>query len=561
MQLSFLLINRVILQLDYSINFIYNSDMNLKEKINVFTGDILGGLNAGIITLPQALAFGVATGFGASAGIWGAIILCFIVGFFGTKTPMISGITGPVAIIVASIMHALDKDINSVIFIIFLAGILQVVLSLTKLPEIVKYVPYPVISGFMNGVGVIIIIMQLNPLLGLAPCSNTIESLETISKSFASLNPQAFGLGLLTLAIVFLFPKRWNKYIPSQVLALIICTFISIKMGLNIEKISQISLSMPKITFPQTNLHDFITFFQYSVMLAVILSAESLLTGLVCTSMTKTPIPSKRLLASHGIGNICCALTGTLPGSSATMRTVASLKAGATTRCATIATAMVLILLIFKFSNFVAEIPLTVLAGILIKIGYDIIDTKFLKVIKLAPKDDLYVLLVVFLLTVFYNLIVAVGAGITLAGLLYAKRVADKTKLVDKTTFDNDIIQLEKSIEHDFHHKIRVVHISGAFFFGSATQIISQFDEFLGTKYLILVYDGFDTLDISAIFALEDIILRLKSQHIKTLMVINNKDVITQLEQHGITNQIKGIYTSEVEAINHAKALFQKWKK
>ncbi len=129
MQLSFLLINRVILQLDYSINFIYNSDMNLKEKINVFTGDILGGLNAGIITLPQALAFGVATGFGASAGILGAIILCFIVGFFGTKTPMISGITGPVAIIVASIMHALDKDINSVIFIIFLAEILQAVLS------------------------------------------------------------------------------------------------------------------------------------------------------------------------------------------------------------------------------------------------------------------------------------------------------------------------------------------------------------------------------------------------------------------------------------------------
>ena len=408
MQLSFLLINRVILQLDYSINFIYNSDMNLKEKINVFTGDILGGLNAGIITLPQALAFGVATGFGASAGIWGAIILCLIVGFFGTKTPMISGITGPVAIIVASIMHALDKDINSVIFIIFFAGILQVVLSLTKLPEIVKYVPYPVISGFMNGVGVIIIIMQLNPLFGLAPCSNTIESLETISKSFASLNPQAFGLGLLTLAIVFLFPKRWNKYIPSQVLALIICTFISIKMGLNIEKISQISLSMPKITFPQTNLHDFITFFQYSVMLAVILSAESLLTGLVCTSMTKNPIPSKRLLASHGIGNICCALTGTLPGSSATMRTVASLKAGATTRCATIATAIVLILLIFKFSNFVAEIPLTVLAGILIKIGYDIIDTKFLKVIKLAPKDDLYVLLVVFLLTVSSGLTVEI---------------------------------------------------------------------------------------------------------------------------------------------------------
>ena len=255
--------------------------MKIKEKLQVLAGDILGGLNASIITLPQALAFGVATGFGASAGIWGAIILCFVAGVLGTKVPMISGVTGPVAIVVASVMHALNKDLNSVIFIIFLAGIFQVILSLTKLPEIVKYVPYPVISGFMNGVGVIIIIMQLNPLLGLPACSNTIESLETVFKSISMLNPQAFAIGILTLFIVFFFPKRWNKYVPSQILALIICTFVSIKMGLNVAKISQVSVSLPSVSLPHTNLHDFITYLQYSVMLAVILSAESLLTGLV----------------------------------------------------------------------------------------------------------------------------------------------------------------------------------------------------------------------------------------------------------------------------------------
>ena len=157
--------------------------MDIKSRLNVVTGDILGGLNAAIITLPQALAFGVATGFGASAGIWGAIILCLIAGVLGTKVPMISGVTGPVAIVVASVMHALNKDMGSVIFIIFMAGIFQILLSLSKLPEVVKYVPYPVISGFMNGVGVIIIIMQLNPLLGLPPCSNTIESLECVYNS------------------------------------------------------------------------------------------------------------------------------------------------------------------------------------------------------------------------------------------------------------------------------------------------------------------------------------------------------------------------------------------
>lgn len=523
----------------------------MKTKLQVLAGDILGGLNAAVITLPQALAFGVATGFGASAGIWGAIILTFVAGILGTKVPMISGVTGPVAIVIASVMHALNKDISAVIFIIFLAGILQIILAMTKLPEVVKYVPYPVMSGFMNGVGVIIIIMQLNSLLGIPSASNTIESIEMVFQSLNSVNIEAFSIGLLTLLIVFGFPKKWNKYVPAQILALIICTFISIKMGLNVSKISEISVSLPEISLPHTNLHDFITYFHYALMLAVILSSESLLTGLVSTSLTKSSIEHNKLLASQGIGNICCALTGTLAGSAATMRTVAALKSGASTKFAAVVTSFVLVLAVYKFSDFVAEIPLAVLAGILIKIGYDIIDTKFLRVIKLAPKDDLWVLGVVFVLTVFYNLIAAVGAGITLAALLYAKKAADKAKVVDKT--DNNMATVEKTLEEKYRHKIRVVHIQGAFFFGSATQIISHFDEFLGTRYLILVYDGEDLLDISAIFALEDIILRLNSQHIKTLLVLNNNDVFEQLKSYGIISQINRVYFSEIEAIEHAK--------
>lgn len=534
--------------------------MDIKSRLNVVTGDILGGLNAAIITLPQALAFGVATGFGASAGIWGAIILCLIAGVLGTKVPMISGVTGPVAIVVASVMHALNKDMGSVIFIIFMAGIFQILLSLSKLPEVVKYVPYPVISGFMNGVGVIIIIMQLNPLLGLPPCSNTIESLECIYNSLHAVNIEAFAIGALTLLIVFLFPKKWNKYVPSQILALIICTLISIKTGLNIPRIDQISISLPAIVMPHTNLHDLITYMHYAVTLAVILSSESLLTGLVCTSITKVQLPPRRLLSAQGLGNMFCALTGSLPGSAATMRTVAAMKTGASTRLAAVVTPLVLVLLLYKFSGFVADIPLAVLAGILIKIGYDIIDTKFLKVIKLAPKDDLYVLTLVFLLTVFYNLIVAVGAGVVLAALLYAKKVADNAKLVANEVYDKDIIKLEKMLEKDYKHKIRVVHINGAFFFGSATQLISQFDEFLGTRYLILVYDSESLLDISAMFALEDIILRLKSQHIKTLMVIKNQEVYNQLKNYNIVSQIgeSRMFFDEIEAINHAKQSFKK---
>ena len=527
----------------------------IKTRLKIFAGDILGSLNSAIVALPQALAFGVATGFGASAGVWGAIILCFIAGIIGAKVPLVSGITGPVTIVVASVMHALNADIPSVILVIFMAGILQIILSLTSLPAIVKYVPYPVISGFMNGVGVIIIIMQINPLIGCPVMSNTINSIAALFQNLDNINLQALFIGALTLLIVFAIPKRFNKIIPSQAIALVICTFISIKMGLNVERISEIYVGLPALTLPKAHLHEVITYFSYAVMLAIVLSAESLLTVLVADSLLKTKTPSKNMLFGQGIGNMVCALTGSLPGSAATMRTVAAINTGSTTKLTAVINPIILIILLFKLSGFVAQIPLAVLAGILIKIGYDIIDVKLLKVIKFAPKDDLYVLAVVFVLTVFYNLIVAVGAGITCAALLYAKRTADSAKLVHKTVYDKDIEKLEKLLDKDYKHKIRVVHIDGQFFFGSATQLISQFEDIWGTKILILDYSSENLLDISAIFALEDIIIRLQAQKVKIQLVLKSPEVKKQLETHGIIKQIgeDKIFYSEIEAIDFAK--------
>ncbi len=537
--------------------------LNLKAKFGIFIGDVFGGINSAIIALPQALAFGVATGFGAGAGLWGAIILCFVAGILGTKTPMISGITGPVAIVTASIMHAMGQDINSVVLIIALAAIFQIILSMTQLLNIVKYVPYPVISGFMNGVGIIIIILQINPLIGHAALSSTIESIQKLFINLGAINFDALILGVTTLLIVFLMPKKINKLIPSTVAALVICTFISIKFGFNVDKIEVISIDFPKLILPKASFLQIVNNLQYAITLAVILSSESLLTGLVCDSLTKIRNNPRHLIAAQGIGNLVCSMAGALPGAAATMRTVAALKAGAKTKMATVVSPLILLILLFKLSGFVAEIPLPVLAGILIKIGYDIIDIKLLKVIKYAPKDDLYVLLVVFFLTVFYNLIVAVGAGIVLAALLYAKRTADKVKLVQKPIYDAEIIALEKILEHDYHHKIRIVHIDGQFFFGSATQLIAQFDELLGTRYLILNYDANDLLDISAIFAFEDIVLRLKSQHIKILLVIHDRKLYEQLEKHLIIKEIgeHHIFYSEIDAINFAKnSLKKKYK-
>ena len=532
----------------------------IKTRLKILAGDLLGSLNSAIVALPQALAFGVATGFGASAGVWGAIILCMIAGLIGGKIPLVSGITGPVTIVIASIMHALNADISSVILVIFMAGILQIILALTSLPAIVKYVPYPVISGFMNGIGVIIILMQLNPLIGCPVMSNTINSIGAFFHNLHNINTDALLIGGLTLAIVFAVPKRFNKIIPSQAIALVICTFISIKMGLNVDRISEISLNMPALTLPKTGLHEIITYFHYAVTLAIVLSAESLLTVLVADSLIKTKTSSRSMLLGQGLGNLVCALSGALPGSAATMRTVAAINTGSTTRITAIINPLILLFLLFQLSGFVAQIPLAVLAGILIKIGYDIIDVKLIKVIKFAPKDDLYVLCLVFVLTVFYNLIVAVGAGITCAALLYAKRTADSAKLVHKTVYDKDIAKLEKLLDKDYKHKIRVVHIDGQFFFGSATQLVSQFEDIWGTKYLILDYSSDAELDISAIFALEDIIIRLKAQGVKTLLVLKSDIIFKQLAEHQIISQLgeKHVFFKELEAINYAKSCLKR---
>ena len=534
--------------------------MDISSRLKVISGDILGGLNAAVVTLPQALAFGVATGFGASAGIWGAIILSFIAGITGPKTPLISGATGPVAIVLASIMIAIGYDINTAITIILMAAILQLAASLTNLPDMVKYVPYPVISGFMNGVGFVIILMQLNPLIGYKAYSSSVLSINSFIANLHAIQPESFILGLMTLIIVFFTPKSINKVIPSQIIGLVVGTLISIKLNLPVDRICNVTFSFPTLMFKSVDISQMVKFLPMSLTIAIVLSSESMLTGLVSDALTKTRHNPKVLLASQGLGNLFCAITGSLPGTAATMRSVAAINAGATTKFAAIVTPAILLILLSKLSGFVGQIPFTVLAAILIKIGYDIIDTKLLKVIKFAPKDDLYVLFTVFFLTVFYNLIFAVGAGITLAALLYAKRVADKAKIIHKTVYDSDIANLEKEVERDFRHKIRIAHIDGQFFFGSATQLISKFDEMLGTKFLILNYDSEDLLDISAIFALEDIIFRLKSQHIKLLLVIKNNTIFIQLQKHNITSQIgEGkVFFSEIQAIDYAKNLLKK---
>ena len=524
------------------------------NKILYHKGDLFGAIIAGIIAFPQALAFGVASGFGAIAGLWGAIILSLTTGFLGENLPLVSGPTAPVAIVLASAYTFISGDISKLILILVMASMLQIIISLTSIPNLIKYVPYPVISGFLSGIGAIIIILQFPVLIGTIAKSSILETLLHAGQILSNFDINSTILGLSTLFILFFTPKFISKIIPTQLFALIIMTAITYYFNIDVEKISAITATLPQLYLPKLHLEVLYSTFPIALTLAFVASNESLLTGVILDSLTKKKHNSKKLIFMQGLGNFICAITGSMLGSAATMRSVAAVKNGAITKLTTILSALFLALVFFKCNWFISQIPICVLAAILIKIGLDIIDFKVFKILNFAPKDDLAVLFAVLFLTIFYNLIFAIAVGIVLSSLLYAKRTADATVIKEKENVDI-YSDYEISIEQKSHYKIRILHLDGHFFFGSISQIVSHFDEMLETEYIILTYDSKTQLDMSAIFALEDIIVRLQSQNIKLLLVITREDVyknITIMET--IINQIgkNSLFDNEKDAIDTA---------
>lgn len=522
-------------------------------NIRNVSGDLIGGFIGATIALPQALAFGTMTGAGALSGLYGAMFLCLFSGLFGINVPIISGPTGPTAIIIASVYASLGGNVHALWAVLFLASIFQIILSFTKIPNLVKYVPYPVISGFMNGVGVILIILQLAPLLGESGFATPILTFKNFSHILSNINTDAFVIGLFSLGILIYTPKIIKKYIPSEIFAIFLGTLFAWAYKMNVPTISGMTGELPSVVM--ADFSNIIHLTSLAVMIAIICSTESLMTGLVVSSLTKKKINNQSLIFSQGIGNSIAALFGGISGAGATMRSVAAIRTGANTKFSTIFCGLLILFAIIYCSDIVNMVPMATLAAILIRVGYNIVDTKFLKVIRYAPKEDLIVMFIVFFLTIFHDIIFAVGVGITLSAALFAKQLADRTTLNIKDVENDKITKLEKQLHDESHYKIRVVHIRGEFFFGSASQIISQFEEILGTKHIIICYDSDRKLDISAIFALEDILTRLKSQGVKVYLVLNNEEILKQLDELNLKRQLSNedIFFEEIDAINKAK--------
>jgi SulP family sulfate permease len=495
-------------------------------------GDFFGGLTVAVVALPLALAFGLQSGMGAIAGLYGAIAIGIIAAWFGGTPAQISGPTGPMtvvsAVIIASAIEtygSLDAALGSILAIFLLSGVFQILLGVFKIGQYVRYMPYPVVSGFMSGIGVIIIILQIFPFLGHASPKNIIEVFAELPNIISQTNLASVGLALATIAIIYLFP-RINKAVPSPLVALIVSTFASTLMNLDVSIINDIPKGLPELKIAALTSHnwlDFSVILLPAITLAALGTIDSLLTSVVADNMTKTRHDSNKELIGQGLGNIGAALIGGIPGAGATMRTVVNIKSGGTTKLSGVIHGISLLLVLLGAGTYARLIPLPVLAGILITVGFGIIDYKGLKHLLRVPRADAVILIVVLTLTVFVDLLQAVAVGMVLASILFMKKMSDvaegKAAIGSIADFHREEAWSDELlIPEQLQDKIYIKHFDGPIFFGFASKFQEMTRAMPDVNIVIMRMRRVPYIDQSGIYAIEDAVMELQGKGVTVLM-------------------------------------------
>ena len=462
--------------------------MQLTNQINFrhLQGDLFGGVTAAVVSLPMALAFGVASGAGAISGLWGAVLVGFFAALFGGTPTLISEPTGPMTVVMTTVIASLmaadpDKGMAMAFTVVMMAGLFQIMFGLLRLGRYVTMMPYTVISGFISGVGIILVILQLAPFLGqVSPGGGVVGTLQAIPELVANLQPAETMLAALTVAIIWLMPARFSRFVPPQLVALIAGTLLSLVLfpNLDIRRIGEIPTSFPDMQIPTFSSSQLRLMFVNAAVLGMLGCIDALLTSVVADSLTRTEHDSNKELIGQGIGNIASGLFGGIAGAGATMGTVVNIQSGGRTALSGLTRAAVLLVVILGAANLAATIPLAVLAGIALKVGIDIIDWGFLRRAHHISLKGAFTMYLVIILTVLVDLITAVGIGVFIANILTIERMTLLQSEPVKTINDaDDMVSLTASEQQwmtQAQGRVLLFQLSGPMLFGVAKAISRQ---------------------------------------------------------------------------------------
>ncbi|MCP5370928.1 MAG: SulP family inorganic anion transporter [Hyphomicrobiales bacterium] len=525
-------------------------------------GDLFGGVTAAIVALPLALAFGVASGAGPIAGLWGAIAVGFFAALFGGTPSQISGPTGPMTVVMTAVVMKYAHDPAMAFTVVIMGGALQVLFGVLRLGRFVSLVPFTVISGFMSGIGCIIILLQVAPLLGQpGPGGGTIGALRALPDLVAGVHWDALAVGALSLAIVTLCPASISRRLPSPLIALVAGTALVWTVLPGAPVLGDIPQGLPQVHLPTLGWEALPDMLGSALVLALLGAIDSLLTSLIADNVTGTSHDSDQELIGQGIGNLVAGLIGGIPGAGATMRTVVNVRAGGRTAVSGIVHAVVLVAVVLGLGGLAGHIPHAVLAGILFKVGYDIIDWPFLRVALRAPREGVVVMLLVLVLTVFVDLIIAVGVGVAAASLLMVHRMS---VLQLETIRAGDGGFGEMPLSDDEHARLQAlagrvlyVHFGGPVTFAAAKGLTKRL--VVGSHHTVIILDmtGVTFVDTSAAFAVGEVVAKAQERGVRVLVAGLRAPVAQVLDRLGILKPVaaEDRFARHDEAIAAAEAL------
>ena len=481
-------------------------------------GDVFGGLTAAVIALPMALAFGIASGAGAAAGLWGAVIIGLVASLFGGTPTLISEPTGPMTVVFTSVIISFTATADSpqqalamAFSVGVLAGIFQILFGLFRLGRYVTMMPYTVISGFMSGIGIILVLLQLGPFLGQAtPKGGVMGTLQEIPALVQGTQPMELLLALITLAILWFTPSAVKKVCPPQLLALVVGTALSLSLfsSADLRTIPEFSAAFPTFqlpTFPSDHLRLMVI---DAAVLGMLGCIDALLTSVVADSLTRTEHNSNKELIGQGLANVVSGLFGAMPGAGATMGTVVNIQSGGRTALSGIVRAMVLMLVVLLAAPMASRIPLAVLAGIAVKVGIDIIDWDFLQRAHHLSVKAAVITYGVIALTVLVDLITAVGIGVFVANVLTIDRMSTlqsrKVKTISTADDDVELNDEEQQLLDQASGMVLLFQLAGPMIFGVAKAISREHNAIGNCQAVVFDLSEVSHLGVTAAIALEN---------------------------------------------------------
>ncbi|MFA0414289.1 SulP family inorganic anion transporter [Vibrio renipiscarius] len=538
------------------------------KEINL-KGDLFGGVTTAIISLPLALAFGVASGAGAEAGLWGAIMVGLFAALFGGSSTLISEPTGPMTVIMTAVLTSMmakypETGMAMTFTVVMMAGAFQVLLGTLKLGKYVTLMPYSVISGFMSGIGVILIILQLSPLLGhAAPSGGVMGTLSALPDTLANIKFSELFLGLLTLGILFCFPPKYRKYVPAQLVALVAVTLLSVILfdSESIRRIGEIPAGLPSLVIPHINPEMFTTMVIDALVLGTLGCIDTLLTAVIGDSLTRKEHDSDKELRGQGLANMISGLFGALPGAGATMGTVTNIQVGARSPLSGVIRALMLALVVLVAGGLTEPIPMAVLAGIAVYVGFNILDWSFIQRAHKVSVQGMAIMYGVMLLTVFVDLIAAVGLGVFISNIIIIERLSREQARQVKAISDADeddvpLTESERDMLDQANGKVLFFYLSGPMIFSVSKAISRQHSSIDEYEAMILDLTDVPMIDVTVGLALENAINDALDANCAVYLLCPHKQIWQQLEKFHILDLVpaENIYSFRYEALRAATA-------